>query len=1414
MIASGRQSPPPEGVCLVSAANRQRLPAEAQALIAQRLKKWEHRAAQPQRLRRRRATSAPLSFAQQRLWFLEQLDPGEPVYHVHCALRLIGPVQAQHLHAAINEIVRRHETLRTVFPTSNGVPIQRVNPPLNVPLTRTIIDRTELHSRMEAEAARPFDLSKDLMLRAAMFELAPDEHVLQFTMHHIASDAWSLDLLVDECLTLYRSLARRETPSLSKLPIQYTDYALWQREITEGDRLRPHLEYWKKKLANVRDILELPTQAAAPDVPSCRGATCSVTLDRALFEKLNALAQDQNATVFIVLLAAFKALLHRYSGQDDVIVGTPISRRTEQQTEKLIGFFLNTVVLQTDLSGNPSYLETLQRVRDTALEAYAHQAVPFEKLVEELQPERDVRRTPFFRVMFTYQEPPKPLPTLEGLRAERLNFDLGVAPFDLTLLARGTDHGLLLELEYKTDLFAEPTIQRMLGHFQKLLEGIVQNPQTAISALPLLTPTEERQLVREFNPPETEYPKTQCVHDLFEQQAARTPDAIAVKFGAYRMNYRELNERANQLAHFLRAAGVDVETRVAICAERSFETIVSVLGILKAGAAYVPIEPDEPPERLALKLRDSGAALLLSQKVLAPSLPKDCPKTIWLDADSATIARHPRTNPAAEARPNNLIYIIYTSGSTGMPKGVMIEHRAVVNHSVGFAQRFQLCAQDRVLQFAPLSFDVSAEEIFPTLITGGTLVLRPAGLAVSIRDFHPFVEHEKLTILNLPTPYWGQWIAEIEQRNLTIPESLRLVVVGSDSVTAEQLARWRTIAPPHVRWCNAYGTTEATITATIYEPENDELPACVPVGRPISNTQVYILDSHQELVPIGVPGEIYIGGDEVARGYLNRPDVEAARFVPDRFAHKAHARLNRTGDIGRWRADGNVEFLGRRDNQVKIRGFRIELAEVESAMLQSPWVKEAVVIAREDSATEKRLVAYFVPVEPEPALIGKLQQWLKAKLPAYMIPGAFVPLPELPLLANGKVDRKALPAPGPSRPELQEEFVPPSDSLEEKLVNIWRQVLGVEKVGINDNFFNLGGHSLLAVRLFAEIEKLTGWNLPLLSLFQSPTIKELAEIIRRTQSEQRRSSILPVQPNGSRPRLFLVHGAGGGMLWGYANLSKHLGPDQPVYAFNSRGMDGLDEFRSMEEMAAHYVRELRALQPEGPYYLGGYCFGGEVAFEMAQQLVAQGETVDMLAMINAMPANAKYDIIRVTPLWVLRFTRNAWYWFRYFCRWTPEQRRTFIHRKVRQCLKLVIRLIGRRSLTNVPNAEDEVDLSLYPIEQQKLWQVHLHASTQYHPRPYSGHITVLRTRFHPFLCSFDPSFGWAEFAQGGVTIRIVPGAHESILDEPYAEGAAKALREELEKAYRPSQRGVAPLRHATRVIASSILWLLDFAPVV
>ena len=1335
------------------------------------------------------ATEGPLSFGQQRFWFLEQLAPGQPVYHVCFGLRLDGPLNRPAIEGALTGIIRRHEALRTVFKSRDGTPVQIVVParPMTVPVIE--LDQAQLHARMGLDAARPFDLTRDLLMRATLFRIAPEEHVLLLVMHHIATDAWSVQLLLEEWTALYNAQVAGTEPELPELPIRYLDFAQWQRQSIEKQSIKDELAYWKRQLVN-NPVLQLPTEQPRPAVAGDRGATCSIVLNHELSASLARLASDEGATKFMTLLAAFKVLLQRYSGQDDIVAGCPISRRTQQQTEDLIGLFLNISVLRTDLSGDPTFRELVERVRTTALDAYAHQNVPFEKVVEELHPARDASGTPLFQVMFTYQEASMPMRTLEGgLQAEVFDFDLSVAPFDLTLLVQEKGDNLVATFEYKTDLFTAQNIDRMLGHLRTLLEGIVRTPDARISELPLLTTAEQRQLLTEFNPLPAEFPREKCLHQLFEEQAARTPGATAIKFGSHCLTYSELNERANQVAQCLKAAGVGTETLVGICLERSPEMIVALLGILKAGGAYVPFEPDEPTERVAFKLRDSGMKVLITQQALLGMLPHEentKPAIICVDRDHASIVRHSRENPCGqEPKPNNLAYVIYTSGSTGTPKGVMVEHHSLVNHSIGLARYFELNSSDRVLQFAPLSFDVSAEEIFPTLLAGGRLVLRPAGLAVSIQDFHPFVTNEKLTVLNLPTPYWSQWMAAMEEGGLPLPPSLRLVIAGSDTIRREDYAQWQRLTREGVRWCNAYGTTEATITATIYEPRPDETPPCVPIGRPTMNTQVYILDRHQRLVPTGVPGEIYIGGEEVARGYLNRPEAE--NFVPDIFSRRAGALLNRTGDFGRWRADGNIEFLGRRDNQVKIRGFRIELGEVESALLQHPEVKEAVVLPREDGHGEKCLVAYLIAGDAAAQLTGKLRQFLKQRLPPYMIPAAIVLLPELPRLNSGKLDPNMLPAPGAERPDLEETFVAPGDSLEEKLANIWRQVLGLEKVGVHDNFFDLGGHSLLAVRLFAEIEKLTGWNLPVLTLFQSPTIKQLAEIIRRTQSTERRSSILTVQSQGTRPPFFLVHGAGGGMLWGYANLAKYMGPDQPVYTFNSRGLDGLEEFATVEELAAQYVQELRAFQPKGPYYLGGYCFGGEVAFEMAQQLTAQGEKAGLLTLINSMPSGSSFYKLRFTPLWTARFIRNSWRWFRYSCRWTSQQRRTFIQRKLRACWKRLYRHFDG-TVPSEPSAEDTIDLSLYSEEQRRLWDVHLRASDNYRPRPYSGSLVLFRTNIHPFFCSFDATYGWGELARAGVTVKTVPGNHESILAEPHVQKVAAELKECLGRAQMIDQR--------------------------
>jgi len=1361
---------------------RRELSPEQQALVQQRLRGSLQRRDAARSIGKSGATEGPLSFGQQRFWFLDQLEPGQPVYHVCFGLRLAGRLDHAAAEDSVNEIVRRHEALRTRYESRNGSVVQVVDAPRRVPVPLAEIQHTgekEIERHLMEEGNKPFNLCKGFPIRAKLFQVGAGQHVLLFTMHHIAADAWSIDLLLKEWSTLYDARVTGKHAELPELPIQYLDFARWQQEGIHDQALKEQLAYWEKRLGDKPAALDLPTDYVRPTIPSHAGATRNRLLAPDLSVSLSKVAQQAGASKFMVLLAAFKVLLHRYSGQSDIVVGSPMSRRTLHETENLIGLFLNVSVLRTDVSGDPTFRELLQQVRQTTLEAFANQSVPFEKIVEELQPARDLSRTPFFQVMFTLQDPATPPVTLGGgARAEAFELDLDVSPYELTLLMQEKDGGLEATLEYKTELFSAETIDRMLQHYQTLLEGIAENPDARVFELPLLTSGERRQLLVEFNPRPVDFARDRCLHELFEAQAGRTPQAPAVKFGSQVVTYGELNERANQLACHLGSLGVVVETPVGICMERSPEMVVAVLAILKAGGAYVPVEPDEPTERLAFKLRDAGVAILVTHESVVKALPDEAlangPLVVAVDRDEVAISRHGSQDIASKAGPDNLAYIIYTSGSTGTPKGVMVEHRSLVNHSIGMARQFELSATDRVLQFAPLSFDVSAEEIFPTLLTGGTLMLRPAGLAVAIQDFHPFLVNEGLSVLNLPTPYWSEWMSVMEEERLTLPESLRLMIVGSDTVTREHYARWQALAGGRVRWCNAYGTTEATITTTIYEPKRGETPDRVPIGRPAMNTQVYILDDHGQLAPIGVPGEIYVGGEEVARGYLNRPDATLANFLPDGFSRNAAAKLNRTGDFGRWRADGNIEFLGRRDNQVKIRGFRIETGEVEATLVQHQSVREAVVVPRLDARGEKCLVAYVVAREESPQLVGKLLEFLRERLPGYMVPTAVMILPELPRQSSGKIAIQALPVPHGERPDLEESFVAPSDSLEQKLVNVWRQVLAVEQVGIHDNFFNLGGHSLLAVRLFTEIERLTGWSLPVLTLFQSPTVKGLADAIRRMQSSEAPSLVVTIRGEGSKEPLFLAHGAGGGMLWGYANLAKYLEVERPVYAFNSRDSEGLDEFTTIEEMAAHYIQEMRAVQPRGPYHLGGYCFGGLVAYEMAQQLVARGECVALLALMNATPPNSSFEQVRLTPAWLARFAGNSWHWFRHFFRWGSGHRRQFLARKVRVWRKRLLRrgdMAGRDEI----DAEDYVDLSDYSPQRRRLWDVHLRAAARYAPSVYPGRVTVLRTELHPFICAFDPTFGWAEYAQGGVTVKVVTGAHESILNEPHVQAVAAEL---------------------------------------
>jgi amino acid adenylation domain-containing protein/thioester reductase-like protein len=938
---------------------------------------------------------APLSFAQQRLWYLEQLHPGNPAYHIAVTFRLSGRLDTPALQQSLAEIIRRHDTLRTTFPTgSGGQPIQVIAPTLDLPLTlhdlepRPIPERIAAAYRLlTAEARRPFDLAHGPLLRAHLLRLDETNHVFFLAMHHIITDGWSMERLRSELALLYDAFTHGRPSPLPPLPFQYADFAGWQREWLQGDVLDEQLTYWQTKLAGLAP-LRLPTSRPRPAArphpaaPSWQGATYRFTLPRSLTAALQTFSRQQNATLFMTLLAAFQSLLARYSGQTDLAVGVPIANRNRPELETLIGFFVNTLVLRADLDGDPTFREITGRLRQVALDAYAHQDLPFDRLIGALQPERIADRQPLFQVMFALQTMPVETPLPAALTIDELPLDTGAAQFDLNLALEETADGLLGLLEYSTDLFDEATISRLAAHYQTLLTAAVANPDLHLSQLPLLTPAETHQLLVTWNDTRRDHPElaavsTPTIHTLVEAQVRRTPDAVAIRFPAandqiIELTYQELNQQANRLAHHLRDLGVRPGVTVAFCLERSPTMLVALLAVLKAGAAYLSLDPTYPQERLAYMLADSAAPLILTQQRPAAQLPPSQARLVHLDPGwQETMAHLPAANPNLPLSGESPAYLVYTSGSTGRPKGVLVPHRALVNHSLAIAAYYDLRPTDRVLQFASISFDVAAEELFPTWLRGATVVLRPDELLAPTGGLQPFLADHQISVANLPTSYWHEWVLEIDRlHRASFPPCLRLVIVGTERALPDSLAAWQRLVGDAVRWLNAYGPSETTITTTIYDPGNspaDQASGVIAIGRPLANAHLYLVDAALNPVPIGVPGEILIGGPGLAHGYLHQPGLTAEKFIPNPFGGSGQ-RLYRTGDMARYRPDGNLEFLGRVDNQVKIRGFRVEPGEVEAVLRQHPLVQESAVTVYEDQPGEPRLVAYYVPRDREDQL--------------------------------------------------------------------------------------------------------------------------------------------------------------------------------------------------------------------------------------------------------------------------------------------------------------------------------------------------------------------------------------------------------------------------------------------------------------
>ncbi|MBD2253939.1 non-ribosomal peptide synthetase [Nostoc parmelioides] len=1044
----------------------------------------------------------PLSFSQERMWFLHQLEGESGAYTIAFAVRLEGNLNIKALEQAIGEIVQRHEVLRTRFEIKDNKPVQVIDPKITLALPVVDLKNVEhpwkqVEHLAIKEACKSFDLANDPVLRVMLWRVSQDEYALLFAIHHIAADGWSKGVFINELSAYYRAIVKGDSVVLPELPVQYADFSLWQRQHLTNQTLEHQLSYWKQQLAGAPPVLELPTDRPRPAIQTFRGGIERFQIDGKLTQQLQKLSQGSGSTLFMTLLAGFVVLLFRYSGQRDLVVGSPIANRNCQEIEGLIGLFVNTLALRFDLSPKKTFNTLLEQVKQVTQDAYENQDLPFEMLIEELHLERSLDRNPLVQVMFALQNAPSNPWDLLNLKVEEMPWELDAVRCDLEVHFWEVPQGLEGICYYSSDLFDGATIARMMKHFQNLLANIVTNLQQSVNQLPLLTAQEKQQLLIEWNNTDTDYPRHQCIHHLFAAQAEKTPDAIAVVYGEQQLTYHQLNIQANQLAHYLQKLGVKPGVLVGICVERSVSMIVGLLAILKAGGAYVPLDTEYPQERLAFIIEDTQLSVLLTTQKLVETLPQHQGCIVCIDTDTVleAIALESQQNPTVEVTADHLAYVIYTSGSTGTPKGVAVDHKAV-NRLVINTNYIDIKPTDVIAQAANCAFDAATFEIWGALLNGARLLGVSKDLALSPKQFAAFVRSQGISVLFLTTALFNQIAQEIPSAF----NSLRYLLFGGEAVDVKWVREVLNNGAPQ-QLLHVYGPTENTTFTSWYLVQNVPPDATtIPIGRPIANTQIYLLDSQLQPVGVGVPGEIYIGGDGLAREYLNRPELTQQKFIPNVFSSDSHSCLYKTGDKARYQSDGNIEFLGRIDHQVKIRGFRIELGEIETVLSQHPLLKESVVVVREDSPGDKRLVAYLVPVlddytHDNQKLVPQVREFIQQKLPNYMVPQAFVLLHTLPLTPNGKVDRRALPQPDIATRNLSTGTVLPRTPIEAQLAQIWSEVLGVETIGVKDNFFELGGHSLLATQVLSQINSTFGLDLSIQIMFESPTVAGIAAYI-------------------------------------------------------------------------------------------------------------------------------------------------------------------------------------------------------------------------------------------------------------------------------------------------------------------------------
>lgn len=1308
----------------------------------------------------------PASAAQQVFWYLELLGPEVTAFNVPLRSNLSGPLDPRRLEKALNRVVERHEILRTRFEENGGELLQVVSEELHIPLPTIDLSHlppsqqeTEARQLAHLEATRPFALGKAPLLRAELLRLSARAHILHLTVHHALFDGSSIPVLNRELAAIYQALVEGREPDLAPLPIQYGDFSVWQQDHLESPEIRTQLDYWKHRLAGMAE-LDLPTDFPRPASKSWRGSHVSTPLPRELMDRLQGIALSHGATLFHLLLAAYKVLLHRYTGSTDIAVGSPIAGRTRAETEPLIGVFINSLIFRDDLSGDPSFEALLRQVRDTALEAVENQDLPFEHLVRELRPERGASRNPLFQVNFTHQRSFSQPIRFAGIEMTPLPSSSPGAIFDLNFFTAERADGWSVTCDYSSDLFEPATAGRMLGHFRQLLEGIAADPARPISRLEILTEDERHTLLHQWAGHRTDYPRDATIGELFVEIAHAYPDRIALESGKHQLSYRQLHAEASAIAKQLLDAGITPRELVGLCTRPCFEMITGLLGILLAGGAYVPLDPDYPAERFALLLEESGVHLALTTRPDRQAFGEWDGRLLHIPpAGQATALTE---IPPSGSSATDPACLLFTSGSTGKPKGVLIPHRGVVRLVRG-SDFIRITPDEIFLQAAPLAFDASIFEICGPLLNGGRLVLPDQGK--DLDAIARAVREHGVTTLWLTA---GLFQVMIDEHADSL-KGLRYLLAGGDVLSPPHVRRALDLLPA-TRLINGYGPTENTTFTTCHEiTAADGARTSIPIGRPIANTGVLILDELGHPVPAGVPGELHASGDGLALGYHRDDALTAEKFIQ----HPDFGRLYKTGDLCRWLADGSIEFIGRRDQQVKVRGFRIELGEIESVLASHPEVRQAKVAVRGDSAETKRILAWAC-IEPGSLLEAPaLATWLAERLPTFLRPDGVAIVPAFPVNANGKIDTKALPDPGPSPSSTTSDFAPPHGDVEQRLAALWSELLERPKIGRDDDFFALGGHSLMALRLFSRIHREFDRALPLAALLTHPTVARLATLLApelRTTAlaGERKGHLVTLARGGDGPPLFCIHGGDGGVLF-YRSLAELAPHNGPIHAIEARALssNGPIPESSVEETADSYVREILALRPRGPFRLAGYSFGGVVAHEMACRLIELGYDVDFVGLFDTQNPVAPCKQLSLPG-------RFGAFWRQQAALPLPsklERLRERVaegiatHRRVKEEVAAAM---------NQGPAEAHSDLRRVQVREEN-WR----AMQEYRPRPFAGRLTLFKAMTASDKVEWPADYGWSELAQGGLEIIPVPGQHLTLFDEGHVESLASALAERL-----------------------------------